>query len=149
MFSLSFKCAQHIGWYFENISDFDKSKFLNFFFSLFFIFWIFFAFEKILILLILGLIENFFYPPPPPQKKKKKGRPFFCQKTLFFTTKNFWSWKIGFFDKKRVDYFWVFFFFGGGGGCKKKFSYVIFLVAITNERKQSKRWSTVRLVTSS
>ena len=58
--------------------------------------------------------ENcFFYSPAPPPPKKKSGR-FFCQKTLFFTTKKFLSWKIGFFDKKNVH------FFGGLQGNKKK-----------------------------
>ena len=39
--------------------------------------------------------REFFFIPPPPKKKlskiAKKSRRFFCQKTLFFKTKNFWS----------------------------------------------------------
>ena len=81
------------------------------------------SFAKAQVVCKVYVCENFFYPPPPPPQKKNMDS-FFCQKTLFFTTKNFWSWKIGFFDKKSVDfldYLWVFFFFFFWGD-KKQFS---------------------------
>ena len=57
---------------------------------------------------------------------------FFIPKTLFFTTKNFWSWKIGFGGKKGSTFLVIFEVFGGGH--KKKFSILVKL----NFKKEKK-----------
>ena len=62
-------------------------------------------------------LEHFFLSPTQTeQNTPKKGilffkKPYFSRPKMFL---NFWSWKIGFFEKENSFFFCVFFSLGGG-----------------------------------
>ena len=74
-------------------------------------------------------VKNFFIPPPQNLKNNQKSGRFFFPKRYFSRTKNFWSWKIGFWKKKASN-----FFFGEGGD--EKNSHVCVYKGVTSAGMQ-------------